>query len=46
MSLTEVAREAGFSDSAHFTHSFRRTYGLPPNLLKLIGEHGMPISCG
>lgn len=45
MSLTEAAHEAGFSDSAHFTHSFRSTFGLPPNLLKLIGEHGLLVSC-
>ncbi len=45
MLLTEAAHEAGFSDSAHFTHSFRSTFGLPPNLLKLIGEHGMLLSC-
>lgn len=40
MSLTEAAHEAGFTDSAHFTHSFRSTFGLPPNLLNLIAQQG------
>lgn len=28
-SLTEAAHAAGFSDSAHFSRTFRRTFGLP-----------------
>lgn len=32
-SLTEAAHEAGFSDAAHFTRTFRRTFGFPPSRL-------------
>jgi len=32
-SLTEAAHGAGFSDSAHFSRIFRRTFGLPANTL-------------
>ena len=35
-SLTEAAHEAGFSDSAHFSRTFRRMFGLPAAALKLI----------
>ncbi|MEM9387565.1 MAG: AraC family transcriptional regulator [Pseudomonadota bacterium] len=28
--LTHAALEAGFSDSAHFSHSFRKAYGVTP----------------
>jgi AraC family transcriptional regulator len=28
-SLTEAAHQAGFADSAHFSRTFRRTFGLP-----------------
>lgn len=34
-SLTEAAHEAGFADSAHFSRSFRRMYGLPAAALRL-----------
>lgn len=30
-SLTEAAIRAGFSDSAHFSRTFRRTFGRPPS---------------
>lgn len=32
-SLTEAAHSAGFSDSAHFSRIFRRTFGLPATTL-------------
>lgn len=32
-SLTEAAHSAGFSDSAHFSRVFRRTFGLPATTL-------------
>lgn len=31
--LTEAAYAAGFSDSAHLSRSFRRTFGVAPNIL-------------
>ncbi len=31
--LTEAAVTAGFSDSAHLSRTFRRTFGLPPSFL-------------
>ena len=34
-SLTEAAYEAGFADSAHFSRTFRRTFGLPAAGLRL-----------
>ena len=37
-SLTEAAHEAGFADSAHFSRTFRRTFGLPAASLRLL--HG------
>jgi AraC family transcriptional regulator len=37
-SLTEAAHEAGFADSAHFSRTFRRTFGLPAAALRL--SHG------
>ena len=30
-SLTAAAHAAGFADQAHFTRSFRRTFGAPPS---------------
>lgn len=33
-SLTEAAHEAGFSDSAHFSRTFKRTFGLPATTLE------------
>ena len=35
-SLTEAAHAAGFSDSAHFSRVFRRTFGLPATTLTRI----------
>lgn len=34
-SLTEAAHSAGFADSAHFSRTFRRTFGLPAAALRL-----------
>lgn len=33
ISLTEAALHAGFADSAHFSRTFRRMFGLPPSSL-------------
>jgi len=33
-SLTEAAHEAGFADSAHFSRTFKRTFGLPATTLE------------
>ncbi len=33
VSLTQAAHEAGFSDSAHFSRIFKRTFGLPATTL-------------
>jgi AraC-like DNA-binding protein len=35
-SLTEAAHNSGFSDSAHFSRTFRRTFGLPAAALRLL----------
>lgn len=34
-SLTEAAHTAGFADSAHFSRTFKRTFGLPAAALRL-----------
>ncbi len=34
-SLTEAAHDAGFADSAHFSRTFKRTFGLPAATLRL-----------
>ncbi|MDE2410195.1 MAG: helix-turn-helix transcriptional regulator [Sphingomonadales bacterium] len=34
-SLTEAAHDAGFADSAHLSRTFKRTFGLPANHLRL-----------
>jgi AraC family transcriptional regulator len=34
-SLTEAAHEAGFADSAHFSRTFRRMFGLPAAALRI-----------
>lgn len=34
-SLTEAAHDAGFADSAHFSRTFRRTFGIPASHLEL-----------
>lgn len=35
MSLTQAAQEAGFSDSAHLSRTFKRMFGLPATALKI-----------
>jgi AraC-like DNA-binding protein len=35
-SLTEAAHEAGFADSAHFSRTFRRMFGIPAAALRII----------
>ena len=35
-SLTEAAHSSGFADSAHFSRTFRRTFGLPAAALRLL----------
>lgn len=40
-SLTEAAHAAGFADSAHFSRTFKRTFGLPATSLKrMMPGHG------
>lgn len=35
-SLTQAAHEAGFADSAHFSRTFRRMFGVPPAALRIV----------
>jgi AraC-like DNA-binding protein len=35
MNLTEAAQEAGFSDSAHLSRTFKRMFGLPAAALEI-----------
>ena len=35
-SLTQAAHEAGFSDSAHFSRTFRRMFGVPAAALRIV----------
>ena len=35
-SLTEAAHHAGFADSAHFSRTFLRMFGLPASLLEMM----------
>lgn len=45
-SLTEAAHAVGFHDSAHFTHAFRQSFGLPPSLAFASGLSGRVIERG
>jgi AraC-like DNA-binding protein len=36
--LTQIAHEAGFTDSAHFTRTWRRSYGHPPSYTRDTGH--------
>jgi AraC family transcriptional regulator len=42
--ISVIARQAGFSDQAHFTRAFSRYAGLPPNQFRRsrVGGHGQP----
>jgi AraC-like DNA-binding protein len=42
-SLTAAAHEAGFSDSAHFSRTFRRMFGLPADWLELMQIVEQPL---
>jgi AraC-like DNA-binding protein len=35
-SLTQAAHEAGFSDSAHFSRTFRRMFGIAATVLEIV----------
>ena len=37
--LTNAAHDAGFSDSAHLTRTFRRMFGMPPSALKALDKY-------
>jgi AraC family transcriptional regulator len=37
--LTSAAHDAGFSDSAHLTRTFRRMFGMPPSALKAVEKY-------
>ncbi|MBC8074298.1 MAG: helix-turn-helix transcriptional regulator [Deltaproteobacteria bacterium] len=43
--LTRAAHAAGFHDSAHFSHAFRQTFGLPPSLVFNNRLEGRLIGC-
>ncbi|WP_426756781.1 helix-turn-helix domain-containing protein [Myxococcus sp. Y35] len=43
-SLTEAAHAAGFTDSAHLNHAFRRTFGLSPSEIAGVVEWVRPPS--
>lgn len=43
-SLTDCALAAGFSDSAHFSRTFRDHFGLPPSFVLPLIEHAWPTS--
>lgn len=44
-SLTTAAYEAGFSDSAHFSRTFKAMFGIPPSLLLTAGIGLTPLVC-
>lgn len=37
-SLTEIAHQVGFSDSAHFTRTFKENFGFPPKALLKVSQ--------
>jgi AraC-like DNA-binding protein len=41
-SLTQAAHEAGFADSAHFSRTFRRHFGLPAAALQVNARYAPP----
>jgi AraC-like DNA-binding protein len=40
-SLTDAAHQAGFSDSAHFSRTFRRHFGIAPRVLRELALSGV-----
>ena len=42
MSLPEAAHAAGFADSAHFSRTFLRMFGLPAAALELVAPKIQP----
>ncbi len=45
VSLTTAAHNAGFADSAHFTRTFRRTFGITPSQLFKNSQFVQVITC-
>jgi len=43
-SLTQAAHDSGFADSAHFSRTFRRTFGVPAAALKLTRAAGSSLA--
>lgn len=44
MTLTRAALEAGFSDAAHMTNSYRRMFGFAPSALFVDGVEGTVVA--
>jgi len=44
-SLTEAAHATGFSDSAHFSRTFKATFGITPSLLVNTSNRSIPLFC-
>lgn len=44
-SLTEAAHDSGFSDSAHFTRTFKAMFGIPPSLIAGQQNSVIPLLC-
>ncbi|MCP3140284.1 helix-turn-helix domain-containing protein [Pyxidicoccus sp. QH1ED-7-1] len=40
--VTQAAHAAGFTDSAHLSHAFRRTFGLTPTEIAGVVEWVLP----
>jgi AraC-like DNA-binding protein len=41
-SLTQAAHAAGFTDSAHLSHAFRRTFGMSPSEIAGVVDWVLP----
>lgn len=46
LTLTEAAHRAGFADSAHFTRTFNRMFGMPPSALHLAHVEILDFAAG
>jgi AraC-like DNA-binding protein len=44
LNLAQLAQDIGYPDSTHFSHSFRRFYGLQPRAI-LRGSRDLAIYC-